>query len=42
MYKKDDDWITTKKGKEVGGIEKSNQYGKFVVWPEDIAKHITE
>jgi len=36
------DWITTKKGKEVGGIEKSNQYGKFVIWPENIAKHITE
>tara|TARA_Y100000385_G_scaffold289715_1_gene360065 strand:+ start:271 stop:999 length:729 start_codon:yes stop_codon:yes gene_type:complete len=40
MYKKDDDWITTKKGKEIGGIEKSGQYGKFVVWPEDIATHI--
>ena len=42
MYKKDDDWITTKQGKEVGGIERNGQYGKFVVWPEDIAKHITE
>ena len=42
MYKKDDDWITTKRGKEIGGIEKSGQYGKFVVWPEDIAKHISE
>mgnify|MGYP003635454763 FL=1 len=42
MYKKDDDWITTKRGKEIGGIEKSGQYGKFVVWPEDIAKHIAE
>jgi len=42
MYKKEDDWITTKKGKEVGGIEKSGQYGKFVIWPEGIAKHITE
>jgi len=42
MYKKEDDWITTKKGKEIGGIEKTNQYGKYVVWPEDIAKHITE
>jgi len=42
MYKKDDDWITTKRGKEIGGIEKSGQYGKFVVWPEDIAKHITK
>lgn len=42
MYKKDDDWITTKRGKEVGGVEKEGQYGKFVIWPEDIAKHITE
>ena len=42
MYKKDNDWHTTKQGKEIGGIEKTNQYGKFVVWPEDIAKHITE
>ncbi len=42
MYKKDDDWITTKKGKEVGGVEKSGQYGKFVIWPEYISKHITE
>lgn len=42
MYKKEEDWITTKKGKEVGGIEKAGQYGKFVIWPEGIAKHITE
>lgn len=42
MYKKEEDWITTKKGKEIGGIEKDGQYGKFVIWPEDIAKHITE
>lgn len=41
MYKKDEDWITTKRGKEVGGVEKEGQYGKFVIWPEDIAKHIT-
>ena len=42
MYKKEDDWITTKRGKEVGGIEKEGQYGKFVIWPEDIAKELTE
>jgi len=42
MYKKENDWITTKRGKETGGIEKNGQYGQFVVWPEDIAKHITE
>tara|TARA_B110000908_G_C9981144_1_gene325546 strand:- start:63 stop:500 length:438 start_codon:yes stop_codon:yes gene_type:complete len=42
MYKKDDNWITTKKGKELGGLEKTGQYGNFVVWPEDLAKHLTE
>ncbi len=42
MYKKEDDWITTKRGKETGGIEKNGQYGQFVVWPEDIAEHISE
>lgn len=36
MYKKDDDWFMTKKGKEFGGIEKEGQYGQFVVWPENI------
>ena len=40
MYKKDDDWITTKKGKEFGGIEKTGQYGKFVVWPEEVFKQL--
>lgn len=42
MYKKEEDWITTKKGKELGGIEKDGQYGKFVIWPEDIAKYISD
>jgi hypothetical protein len=42
MYKKEDDWVTTKRGKEVGGIEKSGQYGQFVIWPEEIGKQITE
>lgn len=42
MFKKEDDWITTKTGKEIGGIEKNGQYGKFIVWPEDISKHLTE
>lgn len=41
MYKKEDDWTTTKRGKEVGGIEKSGQYGQFVIWPEKIGKQIT-
>lgn len=42
MYKKGDDWITTKRGKEAGGEEKQGQYGQFIVWPESIAEHITK
>ena len=40
MYKKDGDWITTKKGKEIGGIEKCGHYGSFVVWPQDVTLRI--
>ena len=40
MYKKEDDWFPTKKGKEMGGISKEGQYGKFVVWPGEIASEI--
>lgn len=40
MYKKDEDWLTTKKGSELGGIIKVGQFGKFVIWPEKIAKEI--
>ncbi|MCK0192991.1 phospholipase D family protein [Arenibacter sp. F20364] len=36
MYKEEEDWIATKKGKELGCSEKEGQYGKFVVWPEDV------
>jgi len=42
MYKKEDDWISTKKGKEVGAISKEGQYGKFVVWPEELAEEIED
>jgi phosphatidylserine/phosphatidylglycerophosphate/cardiolipin synthase-like enzyme len=42
MYKKDENWITTKRGKKIGGIEKEGQYGRFVIWPENIAEQITE
>jgi len=42
MYKKEDDWITTKRGKEIGGVEKNGQYGQFIIWPEEISKKITE
>jgi len=40
MYKKEDDWILTKGGEEIGGVSKSGQYGKFIVWPEEIANEI--
>jgi phosphatidylserine/phosphatidylglycerophosphate/cardiolipin synthase-like enzyme len=42
MYKKEDDWTTTKRGKKVGGIQKGGQYGQFVIWPEEIGKQMTE
>jgi len=42
MYKKDDDWFPTQRGKEIGGISKEGQYGKFVVWPEEIANKIKD
>ena len=42
MYKKDDDWILTKKGKEFGGYEKEGQYGKFVIWPKEIVDLLGE
>jgi phosphatidylserine/phosphatidylglycerophosphate/cardiolipin synthase-like enzyme len=40
MYKKEDDWFATKKGKEFGGIEKEGQYGQFVIWPEEIKNEL--
>lgn len=40
MEKNGEDWVTTKKGKEIGGIIKEGQYGKFVIWPEEIAEKL--
>jgi hypothetical protein len=42
MHKKEEDWITIQREKEVGGIDKNGQYGKFVVWLEDIVNRIKE
>jgi hypothetical protein len=39
-HKKEDDRITIKRKKEVGGIDERGQYGKFVFWLEDIVKRI--
>ena len=40
MYKKDQDWLATKKGMEQGGKQKEGPYGKFVVWPEQILNEL--
>ena len=40
MYKKEKDWIATKKGKELGCSEKEGQYGKFVIWPKELVPKI--
>jgi phosphatidylserine/phosphatidylglycerophosphate/cardiolipin synthase-like enzyme len=41
MIKKDDDWIATRKGEEFGGLQKEGQYGKFIVWPEEITSELS-
>ncbi len=42
MYKKEEDWISTKKGKQVGGISKEGPYGKYIVWPKELSNHIRQ
>lgn len=42
MYKKDDEWFTTKKGKAQGGVEKDGFYGQEVLWPEEFCGQIEE
>ncbi len=42
MYKKGDDWLLTKKGKQIGGYEKEGQYGQFVIWPQAILELIKD
>ncbi|MEO9531312.1 MAG: phospholipase D-like domain-containing protein [Crocinitomicaceae bacterium] len=36
MFKKEQDWFATKEGAALGGIQKEGQYGKFIIWPEQI------
>jgi len=36
MKKNGDDWCTTGKGESYGGIQKDGQYGKFIVWPQEV------
>lgn len=40
MYKKEQDWVPTKKGEKKGAIQKEGQYGKYIVWPENILKEL--
>jgi hypothetical protein len=40
MYKEENDWYATKKGSRLGGIQKEGQYGKFIIWPEEIIEEI--
>lgn len=40
MYKKENDWYATKKGDTHGAAQKEGQYGKFIVWPEQILKEL--
>lgn len=36
MEKKGTDWFSTHKGEKMGGVQKEGQYGKFILWPEEI------
>ena len=40
MYRKGKDWIATKKGQGFGGIQRGGQFGKFIVWPEEIIEEL--
>ncbi len=40
MIKKDDDWFATQKGEEFGGLQKEGQYGKFIIWPDEITNEL--
>lgn len=40
MEKRGNDWLITRKGEKLGGLEKEGQYGKFVIWPEEIVEII--
>lgn len=40
MEKRESDWYVTRKGQKYGGIQQEGQYGKFIVWPEEIIKEL--
>ncbi|MFC0878043.1 phospholipase D-like domain-containing protein [Saccharicrinis sp. FJH2] len=36
MEKRGNDWFATENGEALGAIQKDGQYGKFIIWPEEI------
>ena len=40
MKKKGNDWYATNKGQNYGAQQREGQYGKFIVWPEEIIEKI--
>ena len=40
MEKIGNDWCLTQKGNGYGGVQKEGQYGKFIVWPEQIIEKL--
>jgi hypothetical protein len=36
MMKSGEDWSTTGKGEFLGGVQKEGQYGKFIIWPQEV------
>jgi hypothetical protein len=40
MYKKNSDWHATQRGESFGANQKEGQYGKFIIWPEEIVKEL--
>ena len=40
MFKSGDDWMLTDQGEKLGGVSKEGQYGKFILWPENITNEI--
>jgi len=38
IERQNDEWVLTEKGKSAGGdYKESKQYGKYIIWPEDMA-----
>lgn len=40
MEKKGNDWYATQKGEKLGAVQREGEYGKFLVWPDNILSEI--